>query len=108
MTTANAPIESKWSGFKLLRGFNDPAKSAQNKAAAAARVQTAPLGEPPAPIAVRRPENSFTVRVEAFRQNRLTQKIESYIAIADCKGAGPIEAVENLLAQLKTGAATFK
>lgn len=98
-----------WKPFDGMAWFRKSrAQSAQNKFAAAAKVQTAQLGDPPAPIAVRRPESNFTVRVEVFRQNRLTQKNEMHLAIADCKGAGPIEAVENFLAQLKTGAVTLK
>lgn len=47
MPNTNTPLESKWSGFRLLKGFNDPAKSAQNKLRAAGKVQTAPFGDPP-------------------------------------------------------------
>ena len=108
MTNTGAPIESKWSGFRLLKGFGDKAKSAKDKLQKAIRVSTFLIdGEKPAPATVRQPEN-WTVRTELSRFNELTGRMETRSVLAECLGVTPADAIQNLTAQLQSGAAQLK
>ena len=61
----------------------------------------------PAPI-TRRDTEAWTVRLELFRNNALTGKTESCTAVADCRGHNRLDAVQNLLDQIKAGVVTFR
>jgi hypothetical protein len=110
MSQQRDPTPGTWAPFNALAAWQKGRKAAhERRTADAARFESKPIdNEGPTPPVMRTTQNNFTVRVEVFRVNHLTQKPESYLAIGDCKGVGPIEALENLLAQLQSGAVQLK
>ena len=99
-----------WKPFNALAAWSKSRKAAhERRMADAARFESKPFnGVAPAQPASWRPPANYTVRLEVSRFNHLTNKMEARAVLADCQGGDPLQATENLLAQLRSGAATFK
>jgi len=105
-TTNDGPL---WQNVKSVLGFGG-AKSARLKMEAAAKIVSTPFnGEvaKTAPAAGRAPAN-YTVRAEVSRFDPQLNKMVSHFVLTDCKGHTPSDAIQNLVDQLKSGAAKFR